>query len=106
MINTAYEVILRTGTRTPDSIRQQAKEENWTYISEKEIKRRVDLGKEFNGIRAVVEKEITGTGYFLCYVHPADMEQAKEGFYLVEQAPYFGSYINDREAFNRDWAAE
>ncbi|BCK01425.1 hypothetical protein [Anaerocolumna chitinilytica] len=41
----------------------------------------------------------------LCYIHPEDQEQAKEGYYLREQSPFFGSYINNRQKFDIDWAA-
>lgn len=101
----AYEVILRTGTRTPESIRQQAIAEHWAAMTDEEIQRRVAVGKAFDGIRAVVAGELTGKEYFICYIHPEDKEKAKEGYYLVEQAPFFGSYINNRKQFNIDWAA-
>lgn len=101
----AYEAILRTGIRTKDFLLSWAKEENWTTLPESEYQRRINLGKAFNGLRAVITEEILGKEFALCYIHPEDREKAKEGYYIAEQAPYFGSYINKRKEFERDWAA-
>ena len=101
----AYEAILRTGIRTKDFLLSWAKEENWTALPESEYQRRINLGKAFNGLRAVITEEILGKEFALCYIHPEDREKAKEGYYIAEQAPYFGSYINKRKEFERDWAA-
>lgn len=101
----AYEAILRTGIRTKDFLLSWAAEENWTTLPESEYQRRINLGKAFNGLRAVITEEILGKEFALCYIHPEDREKAKEGYYIAEQAPYFGSYINNRQDFERDWAA-
>lgn len=101
----AYEAILRTGIRTKDFLLSWAKEENWTTLPETEYQRRINLGKAFNGLRAVITEEILGKEFALCYIHPEDREKAKEAYYIAEQAPYFGSYINKRKEFERDWAA-
>lgn len=101
----AYEAILRTGIRTKDFLLSWAAEENWTALTETEYQRRIDLGKAFNGLRAVINEEILGKEFALCYIHPEDKEKAKEAYYIAEQAPYFGSYINKRKEFERDWAA-
>ena len=101
----AYEAILRTGIRTKDFLLSWAKEENWTVLPENEYQRRINLSKAFNGLRVVITKEILGKEFALCYIHPEDREKAKEGYYIAEQALYFGSYINKRKKFERDWAA-
>lgn len=101
----AYEAILRTGNRSKDFLLSWAKEENWTTLPESEYKRRINLGKALNGLRAVITEEILGKEFALCYIHPEDREKAKEAYYIAEQAPYFGSYINKRKEFERDWAA-
>jgi hypothetical protein len=101
----AYEAILRTGIRTKDFLLSWAKEENWTALPEAEYQRRIKLGKAFNGLRAVITEEILGKEFALCYIHPEDRKKAKEAYYIAEQAPYFGSYINNRPAFDVDWAA-
>lgn len=101
----AYEAILRTGIRSKDFLLSWAKEENWTALPETEYQRRIDLGKAFDGLRAVITEEILGKEFALSYIHPEDREKAKEGYYIAEQAPYFGSYINKRKEFERDWEA-
>ncbi len=101
----AYDAILRTGIRSKDFLLSWAAEENWTTLPESEYQRRINLGKAFNGLRAVITEEILGKEFALCYIHPEDREKAKEAYYIAEQAPYFGSYINKRQAFDADWAA-
>ncbi len=101
----AYEAILRTGIRTKDFLLSWAKEENWTALPETEYQRRINLGKALNSLRAVITEELLGKEFCLCYIHPEDREKAKEAYYIAEQAPYFGSYINKRKEFEREWAA-
>ena len=101
----AYEAILRTGIRTKDFLLSWAKEENWTALPETEYQRRINLGKALNSLRAVITEELLGKEFCLCYIHPEDREKAKEAYYIAEQAPYFGSYIDKRKEFERDWKA-
>ncbi|WOO34931.1 hypothetical protein R2R35_14110 [Anaerocolumna sp. AGMB13020] len=101
----AYEAILRTGIRSKDFLLSWAAEENLTALPEAEYQRRINLGKSLHGLRAVITEELLGKEFCLCYIHPEDKEKAKEAYYIAEQAPYFGSYINNRKDFERDWAA-
>lgn len=101
-----YEAILHTGSRSRENILQQAKEEKWIGpLSEYDISNMIESGKCFDGARVTVIEDTFGSGYSLIFWNPEDDEKIKNAFYYMEQDPFFGTYINDREGFEATWAA-
>lgn len=99
----AYEAVLHTGNRTPESIREQAAREHWIgMLTEEDIQREIQIGNHLEGVRAVViERE---EKYSFCFWSSEDDAKVKEAIYLMEQDPIFGVY-DDRESFDTVWAA-
>lgn len=103
-----YEAILHTGNRTEESIRKQAKEENWIgKLEDKDIQNIINMGKYFDGCQVAVADGLSGEdNYSLAFWNPKDDEKVKEAFYLMEQDDFFGCYVDDRERFDTAWESE
>jgi hypothetical protein len=103
-----YEAILHTGNRTEESIRQQAKEENWIgSLKDKDIQNIINSGKHFDGCQVgVAKKTLRGDGFTLGFWREEDDSKIKEALWYLELDEYFGSYSEDeRVEFDDAWAA-
>lgn len=58
----------------------------------------------WDGVHITAMKTMEGE-YSVVGWPPEEEEKAKEAIYLMEQDPTFGTYVNDREKFDEDWAA-
>lgn len=58
----------------------------------------------WDGVHVTVSNFLDGE-YSVVGWPPEWDEKAKEAIYLMEQDPTFGKYVDDREQFEKDWAA-
>lgn len=77
--------------------------ETWQF-TEEDIKTIMDYMKAWDGVHVTVTALVAGE-YSMVGWPPEEEEKIKEAIYLMEQDPAFGSYINDRERFETEWAA-
>lgn len=102
-----FEAILHTANRTEESIRQQAKKENWIgSLKDKDIQNIISCGKYFDGCQVGVRKHLSGgEKYILGGWREEDDSKIKEAFWYMEQDDYFGAYCEDERAeFDEAWS--
>ncbi|MBE5966216.1 MAG: hypothetical protein E7255_04545 [Lachnospiraceae bacterium] len=99
-----YKARLKTGNKTAESIRKQAKQDNWIgELSDKDIDNMIAYNNYFDGLEVIVAEAIGGTGYTLITWDKSADSNVKEALYIMEQDEYFGSYVNDRVGFDKVW---
>lgn len=92
-----FEAILHTGGKTVERLR--AEDPN---VTEDEIQGYIKILGAMDGQRAIVSTSLCSPdeyGYMGLY----DQTQAKEVAYLMEQDPFVGCFIDQREEFDRVW---
>lgn len=71
--------------------------------SDNEVQSWIKAYNSISGIEVVVMESWLGEGYTLAMWNPENDELIRDFIYQAEQDPYFGSYINAREEFIKDW---
>jgi hypothetical protein len=99
-----YKVRLHTAGKTSEQILK-------TYEGLKPSDEVVQgIIKAFNlidGLGVVVSNSFYGKDtYTLIIWNKSDDDKFKEFSYLLEQDPFCGTYVNDREQFEKDWDSE
>lgn len=94
-----YKGILHTAGKTIEEIK--AAEENWEYTDADAliIKNYLDA---WDGVQVTLMDSGDGA-YSIIGWPPEEDTKAANAIYLMEQDPVFGSYVNNREAFDQDW---
>lgn len=95
-------VILKTGGKSIEKIVEDSigdpQQMNLSKEEAEIVKAYLD---RFNDCRV----DLNGDGYLEGWDEDFFNEgRIKEAFYLLEQDPMFGTYVDDREGFDRDWA--
>ncbi|UKJ43480.1 hypothetical protein [Lysinibacillus sp. ACHW1.5] len=103
-----FKAILRTAGKTPDDIKQMYDGSVGPEPSEEEIQGYIDVYNKLDGLEVVVyDRGQFGVADYGLYVwQKEDDERIRELFYQAEQDPYFGTYVNERDEFIKDWEAE
>ncbi|MGG4462623.1 hypothetical protein ABEO79_00190 [Micromonospora provocatoris] len=94
-----YRAKMNTGNKTPNNILERAEAD----LSDKEIETAIEYFNCFDGVVAFVVRGFGGKGWSLVAWEQEFDNQIKEATYLAEQDPMFGTYIDQREEFDRDW---
>ena len=96
-----YKAKLHTGGKT----REQIIERNTPLfpMSEAEINQTLEFYNMLDG--AVVGVSELAGDYALVWWPEEEASRSKEANYLAEQDTMFGTYINEREEFDKDWDA-
>lgn len=97
----AKKALLNTEFITEEWIRERNKE--WKFTQE-DIERSLKCKKLLNGQVAILSSEtfgLDGADYPIYGLENDDV--FKEYVWLLEQDPLFGTYIDDRESFDKDW---
>ena len=92
-----FEAILRTSEATADTLRAE-----FGDVTEEEIQGYLKILAAMDGQRAIVSPSFSLLGDY-DYMGLFDEAQAKEVAYLMEQDPFMGCYIDQREDFDRVW---
>lgn len=98
---TAKKALLNTEFITEEWIRERNK--SWKFTQE-DIERSLKAKKLLNGQVAILSSEtfgLDGADYPIYGLENDDV--FKEYVWLLEQDPLFGTYIDDRENFDKDW---
>ena len=98
---TAKKALLNTEFITEEWIRERNK--SWEFTQE-DIERSLKAKKLLNGQVAILSSEtfgLDGADYPIYGLENDDV--FKEYVWLLEQDPVFGTYIDDRESFDKDW---
>lgn len=102
-----FKARLKTGGKTPEQI--LADYEGPGQIGKKPDANEVEaLIKAFNGIdgiELIVMKSFNGN-YVPASWKNEDDEKMMEFVYQAEQDPFFGTYIDEREEFIKDWKSD
>ena len=99
------KAMLHTAGKTDEEILKQS-----GLISPEEIPKARKIIEAWDGIEVIVDATLINEQiqqYALIGWDEQDCEidgQIKEVIYLMEQDPMFGTYVNDRERFELDWA--
>lgn len=93
----AFEAILHTGGRNPEDLRAE-----YGNVTDEEIQGYLKVFSAMDGQRAIVTPDSFSDGEYV-YCGLFDNPQAKEVAYLMEQDPFMGCYIDQRETFDRAW---
>lgn len=98
-----YKAVLHTGGKTDEQIKVFC----GMSVSQEEIDLMRKTYDAFDGLECfVTDSPFNDGGY--SYLGRATKEQAdkeKEAVYLMEQDALFGSYVDERDNFDRDWDA-
>lgn len=95
-----YKAILHTGGKTAEQIRDRNREWNFSDI---EIDNILKFYSLFDGLKVVVVHDSKNEDATLISWSEADGARVKEAIYTLEQDPFMGTYINQREEFDHDW---
>ena len=103
-----FKATLRTAGKTPEDIKKMYDGSVGPEPIEEEIEGYIKVYNLIDGIEVVVyTRSHFGVDDFGLYVwQEKDDERIRELFYQAEQDPYFGSYVNERDEFIKDWEAE
>lgn len=94
------KVKLTTANKTDDQI----KEKYDTEVSQNEIENFKAAFNLVDGLEiGVMPSQFEEGSYVVTGWHENDDHIMREFVYYMEQDPYFGSYVDDREAFLEDW---
>lgn len=101
MKETVYEAYIRTGNKTEEDIKKSG-------VKEQEgIKAHLGFYHAAEGAHMFLAQINSDDRYVvIAYKKKEDEEKYKNAMYSLEQDPMVGTYRNDREAFDRDWASE
>jgi len=91
------EAILHTGTETAETLRAE-----FCDVTEEEIQGYLKILTAMDGQTAIVSLSFSCPGDY-DYMGLFDEAQAKEVAYLMEQDPFMGCYIDQREEFDQVW---
>lgn len=97
---TLFSAKLQTAGKTAEQIRASY---DGPKPNDKEIEYWIKAFNELDGIEIVVLKSFTGEDWCLAAWDEKDEEKIMEFVYLAEQDPYFGSYVDERDEFLKDW---
>ncbi len=97
-----YRAVLHTSGKTREDILRQSAPSN---LSDAEIADIIACYEAWDGIEVILTQSFSGSGWSLCCWTLEHKGRAKEAIYLMEQDSLFGTYINMREDFDRDWDA-
>ncbi|MFL0365351.1 hypothetical protein ACH0BF_20295 [Pseudobacillus sp. 179-B 2D1 NHS] len=99
-----YRAKLHTGGKTPEQIKSSFNGPfDGPEPSNEEIQvwsKAYDLA---DGLEVIVKKSWTGNDYSLIAWDDTDDEKIREFIYQVEQDGMFGTYVDEREEFIKDW---
>lgn len=98
-----YKAKLHTSGKTPEQIKNFF---DGLEPSEEEIQKWIEVYDLVNGLEVVVMKSWAGSGYSIVGWQDEDDENFKEFVYMVEQDDMYGTYVNEREEFLKDWDSE
>lgn len=103
-----FKAILKTAGKTPEDIKKMYDGSVGPEPSEEEIQGYIDVYNKLDGLEVVVyDRGHLGVADYGLYVwQKEDDERIRELFYQAEQDPYFGTYVNERDEFIKDWEAE
>ncbi len=97
--------VLRTAGKTREQLKEQVVDpETITDAELDNLQRYYDL---LDGARVLLMSSYMGKDgtYGLVDWHPDDDAKIKEATWLIEQDEWYGTYINQRDEFDRDWDA-
>lgn len=99
-----YKAVLRT-KKTEEQVREQYKGSIGPPPTDEEIQNTMKFYELLDGITAIVSPTLSLTPGEYAYLSATDAyaDQEKEAFWMMEQDPYFGAYIDRREYFNAAW---
>lgn len=98
-----YSAKLRTSGKTPEQIKNSF---DGLEPSEEEIQSWIEVYDLVDGLEVVVMKSWAGSGYCIVGWQDEDDENFREFVYMVEQDDMYGTYVNEREEFLKDWNSE
>lgn len=96
-----YRAKLRTGNITRDEIISDYKGD----VTEKQIKEWMQVYKSIDD-KEIIVADIREDRYTLISWFDEDVELFRDFIYQAEQDDWFGTYIDDREGFLKDWEDE
>lgn len=92
-----FEAVLHTGAETAETLRTE-----FGDVTEEELRGYLKILAAMDGQKAIVSPSFFCPGDY-DYMGLFDEAQAKEVAYLMEQDPFMGCYIDQREDFDRVW---
>lgn len=95
-----YRAILHTTGKTSKQI---LKDFDGPKPSDEVVQHIIKAYDIIDGLEVAVTDTFVDNGYSLVEHYKKDNEKFKEFIYLLEQDPFVGTYVNDREQFDKDW---
>ncbi|WP_313891144.1 hypothetical protein [Psychrobacillus sp.] len=100
-----FIAILKTGNKTIEDAKN-VYEGSIGTVTQADYDNYIQRMAAINGARVLlVEDNMSGENFGVISFHDDSLDKYKEFCYLAEQDPYFGSYENNREEFEKDWSA-
>lgn len=103
-----FRAHLRTAGKTVEDIKKIYDGSDGQEPSKEEIQRYINVLNSLEGLEVLVfdRSHLGESDYGLYLWKKEDEERIRELFYEAEQDPYFGSYVNERDDFIKDWETE
>jgi hypothetical protein len=99
-----YKAKLHTAGKTPEQI---LKCYDGLTPSDEVVQGIIKAYNLIDGLEILVSNSFYGKDIYTLFLwNKADDEKFKEFSYLLEQDPYMGTYVNEREQFEKDWDSE
>ncbi len=98
-----YKAKLKTGEKTFDQVKNEFE---GPEPSTEDIQNWLNAYRLIDGIEIIVMDSWAGDGYCLVSWQEKDADTFKEFIYQIEQDSMFGTYIDDREEFIKDWESD
>lgn len=98
-----YKAKLKTGFKTFEQIKNDFE---GSEPSEADVENWLTAYRLIDGLEIMVMNSWTGDGYCLIGWEEKDADTFREYVYLIEQDSMFGSYVNERDEFIKDWESE
>jgi hypothetical protein len=99
-----YKAKLHTAGKTPEQI---LKGYDGLTPSDEVVQGIIKAYNLIDGLEVVVSNSFYGKDtYTLIIWNKSDDDKFKEFSYLLEQDPFMGTYVNEREQFDKDWDSE
>jgi hypothetical protein len=99
-----FRAKLHTAGKTPEQILRSYGE---PLPSEEVVQGIIKAYNLIDGLEVVVSNSFYGKDtYTLIIWNKSDDDKFREFIYLLEQDPFCGTYVNEREKFEKDWDSE
>lgn len=103
---TLYKARLNTAGKTPEQIKADYEGGIGPLPNDEEVQNWIKVYDSLSGTEIIVMNSPFSDNFTPVSWDEKDDEKFRDFVYQAEQDPYFGTYVNEREEFLKDWESE